>query len=132
MKKLNLLLSLLAAINSCFFMASAQAAPPVLITSSFPKHDVSFIQCQQRAKFILEKMNLEIEDHGNGTIGGFGEQSVAIVNCHQLVDTLYVQIAVSSQKQEAAEAIMHYLVGYIRTASGESPIPGSGTKPPYQ
>ncbi len=65
-------------------------------------------------------MNLEIEDHGNGTIGGFGEQSVAVVNCHLLDKTTYVQIAVSSQKEEAAEMIMHYLVNYLKTTASVS------------
>ena len=67
----------------------------------------------------MDKMNLEIEDHGNGTIGGFGEQSVAVVNCHHLDKTTYVQIAVSSQKQEAAEMIMNYLVEYLRTGPSQ-------------
>jgi len=71
-------------------------------------------------------MNLEIEDHGNGTIGGFGEQSVAVVNCHLLDKTSYVQIAVSSQKEEAAEMIMHYLVGYLKAGA-----PSFQDKPSY-
>lgn len=108
-----------------------QAAPPALITSSFMKHDMSFDQCQQSAKEILGKMNLEIEDHGNGTMGGFGEQSVAVVNCHRLDDATYVQIAVASQKEEAAETIMHYLVSYMRSHAPATNNPGATGKPAY-
>jgi len=120
-------LSQLAPLAFIFATATSLAAPPALTTSSFTKFDLSFEQCQQSTKEIMDKMNLEIEDHGNGTIGGFGEQSVAIVNCHRLADTTYVQIAVASQKQEAAETIMHYLTGYLRNSApnpmGTSPAP---------
>lgn len=103
---------------------ASYAAPPALTTASFIKHELSFEQCQQSTKEIMGKMNLEIEDHGNGTIGGFGEQSVAVVNCHRLDDATYVQIAVSSQKQEAAETIMHYLTSYLRSrASNQATNP---------
>lgn len=109
----------------------AQAAPPALTTSSFMKHDLSFEQCQQKSKEIMGKMNFEIEDHGNGTIGGFGEQSVAVVNCHHLDKTTYVQIAVASQKQEAAELIMNYLVAYLRSApTNETTKPIDSTSKP--
>lgn len=100
---------------------AAYAAPPALTTASFIKHDLSFELCQQSAKEIMGKMNLEIEDHGNGTIGGFGEQSVAVVNCHRLDDATYVQLAVSSQQQEAAETIMHYLTSYLRSRTTNPP-----------
>lgn len=108
------------------------AAPPALTTASFMKHDLTLEQCQQSTKEIMDKMNLEIESHGNGTVGGFGEQSVAVVNCHRLADATYVQIAVASQKQEAAETIMRYLTGYLRSRAGNpaSP-PGPITKPGY-
>ena len=106
-----------------------QAAPPALITSSFTKHEMGFEQCQQRAKDILLKMNLDIEDHGSGTIGGFGEQSVAVVNCHRLDDTTYVQIAVASQKDEAAQTIMNYLVSYLRSNPTTGNNPGNLKKP---
>jgi hypothetical protein len=109
----------------------AQAAPPSLTTSSFIKHDLTFEQCQLKSREIMEKMNLEIEDHGNGTIGGFGEQSVAVVNCHRVDKTTYVQIAVSSQKQEAAEMIMNYLVGYLRSSNAnETSKPIDSTSKP--
>ncbi|WP_459991829.1 hypothetical protein [Methylosoma difficile] len=91
------------------------AAPPALITSSFTKHDISYEDCQTRTHEIMEKMNLEIEDRGNGTIGGFGEQSVAIVNCHLLDKTTYVQIAVSSQKEEAAQLIIEHLINHLKS-----------------
>jgi len=103
--------SLLAAMSPVF------AAPPALSTSSFTKHEVGYELCQTRTREIMGKMNLQIEDHGNGTIGGFGEQSVAIVNCHKLDNTTYVQIAVSSQKEEAAQLIMSYLVDFLKTGS---------------
>lgn len=89
------------------------ATPPALMTSSFMRHGINFEQCQQNAKEIMAKMNLEIQDHGNGTIGGFGEQSAAIVNCHYFADATYVQVAVSSQKLEAAEMIMRYITDYL-------------------
>jgi hypothetical protein len=108
--------SLMAFIVSIACSANAYAAPPALTTASFMKHEFSFDQCQKRTKEIMGKMNLEIDDRGNGTIGGFGEQSIAIVNCHRLADATYVQIAVSSQKQEAAELIMNYLTGYLRSS----------------
>jgi len=97
------------------------------------KHGISFEQCRQKSKEIMAKMNLDIEDHGNGTIGGFGEQSVAVVNCHRLGDATYVQVAVAGQKQDAAEMIMRYLVEYLRAASADrtpkplAPLP----KPAY-
>lgn len=125
--------SLILSISSTFAIFPAQAAPPALTTSSFMKHDLSFEQCQQKSKEIMDKMNLEIEDHGNGTIGGFGEQSVAVVNCHHLDKTTYVQIAVSSQKQDAAEMIMNYLVQYLRSGPSQDlgkPI-DSTTKPSF-
>ncbi|MFZ2449318.1 MAG: hypothetical protein WAW36_02215 [Methylovulum miyakonense] len=116
-------------LSAAFF--TVQAAPPALTTSSFMKHDLGFEQCQQKSKEIMGKMNLEIEDHGNGTIGGFGEQSVAVVNCHHLDNTTYVQIAVASQKQDAAELIMNYLVAYLRSGpSGEATRPIDSTSKP--
>ncbi len=100
---------------------SAFAEPPALTTASFMKHTLSYAQCQQKSKEIMEKMNLEIQDHGNGTIGGFGEQSAAIVNCHQMGNATYIQIAVSSQNHEASELIMKYLNDYLQAGSLTTP-----------
>jgi hypothetical protein len=111
-------------------MTSVFAAPPALTTSSFTKHDVSFEECQSRTREIMAKMNLEIEDHGNGTIGGFGEQSVAIVNCHLLDKTTYIQIAVSSQKEEAAQMIMSYLVNFLKASPAPKYTPSTPNNQP--
>jgi len=129
-----------AAILLTGWFTSSHAAPPALTTSSFMKHDVSFENCQIKSKEIMSKMNLEVEDHGNGTIGGFGEQSVAVVNCHLMDKATYIQVAVSSQKEESAETIMHYLVSYLKTNPTQPPalapaqptIPSvSAAKPSY-
>jgi len=40
-----------------------------------------------------------------------------MVNCHKLDSTTYVQIAVASQKEEAAQLIMGYLVDFLKTGS---------------
>ena len=112
-------IKIIAIFFASVLMTCAHAGPPALTTSSFTKHDINYDQCQQRTKEILAKMNLEIEDHGNGTIGGFGEQSVAVVNCHFVDNTTYVQIAVASQKEEAAQMIMNYLVSYLKTSPAE-------------
>ncbi len=114
-------------------MSPVLAAPPALSTSSFTKHEVSYDVCQARTRAIMGKMNLQIEDHGNGTIGGFGEQSVAMVNCHKLDNTTYVQIAVASQKEEAAQLIIGYLVDFLKTGSAaQYQLPPSPTQPSSQ
>jgi len=105
------------------------AGPPALTTSSFMKHEITFQQCQQYSKEIMNKMNLEIEERGNGTIGGFGEQSIAIVNCHQLDNATYVQVAVASQKTEAADLIMRYINSYLRSRSINDTPALPATKP---
>lgn len=105
---------------SLFFSFSVYAAPPALSIASFIKYKLSFTQCQKIATDAMEKMNLEIDDHGNGTIAGYGEQSVAVVNCYKTYDKLFVQLAVSSQKEAAAETIMHNLVGDLRSSIDES------------
>ncbi|MDD5276836.1 MAG: hypothetical protein PHR16_12240 [Methylovulum sp.] len=124
---MTLIKSLLPLLGLFIANCAAYAGPPALTTASFIKHDLDFELCQQSAKEIMGKMNLEIEDHGNGTIGGFGEQSVAIVNCHRLDDATYVQVAVSSQQQEAAETIMHYLSSYLRSRSSNQANNALGT-----
>lgn len=114
--------------------APGYAAPPALMASSFMRNELSFEACQLKSREIMDKMNLEIEDHGNGTIGGFGEQSVALVNCHRLEKSTYVQIAVASQKPEAAEMIMNYIVSYLRTSTVNSdnrPIDAPALPPLY-
>ncbi|MDD5271906.1 MAG: hypothetical protein PHU14_04225 [Methylovulum sp.] len=110
-------LALLAFALSVCTVAPAFAGPPALMTSSFMRNELSFEGCQQKSREIMDKMNLEIEDHGNGSIGGYGEQSVALVNCHHINQVTYVQIAVASQKPESAELIMNYIVNYLKTGS---------------
>lgn len=101
------------------------AEPPVLMTSSFMKNKHTLAQCQQKAIEIMTKMNLEKEDHGNGTIVGYGEQSVASVDCHQIDNNLFVQLSVASQKQEAAETIMYYLMNYLRNMDVTESVPAT-------
>lgn len=122
--------------QSCLWLTVLMALPPVafanppaLTTASFTKHDISYELCQTRAQEIMGKMNLDIENHGNGTIGGFGEQSVAIVNCHKLDTTTFIQIAVSSQQEEAAHIIMNYLVDYLKTGTADHYKLPSATPP---
>lgn len=89
--------------------------PPSLITAALMKHALTFTQCQTKTSEILEKLHLEIEDHDNGTIFGYGDKSVVSVNCHRVGDdTVYIPIAVASQKQEAAELIMRYVMDYLK------------------
>jgi hypothetical protein len=102
------------------FALPVTAAPPALSTASFVKYKLTLAQCPKKAVDSMTQMNLEIEDHGNGTVAGYGEQSVAVVNCYQAADDkLFVQLAVSSQKETAAETIMHHLVGYLRSSTDE-------------
>lgn len=123
---MNLKLQSLIVILCLFVIANiARAEPPILMTSSFMKTKHTLAECQQKATEIIAKMNLEKEDHGNGTVVGYGEQSVASVNCHQIVDNLFVQLAVASQKQEAAETIMYYLMTYLRNMETTESAPAS-------
>jgi hypothetical protein len=64
----------------------------------------------------MNKLNLTIEDSGEGTIRGTGAVSVADVSCNNLEDKVYIQIAVASENQEAANTIVNYLYEYLRTA----------------
>jgi hypothetical protein len=83
-------------------------------------HSLRFSECQIRALEIMEKMNLEVEDHDNGTLMGFGDISTVSVNCHQLDDKVYIQLAVASQKQEIGDLIMNHIVAYLRNRPGDS------------
>lgn len=111
------------------FMGEAAAAPnpPALISAALMKHGLSFSECQIRTLEILERLHLEIDDHDNGTIFGYGDKSAVSVNCHKISeDTVYIPIAVASQKQEAAELIMRYVMDYLKGKSkatgDEAPI----------
>jgi len=97
---------------------------PSLVTASLMKHSLTYPQCLRRAEEIMEKLNLEIEEIGEGTIRGVGAMSVAHVNCHNLSEKVYIQIAVASKSDEAADTIMEYINNYMKT-----PVSGSARDP---
>lgn len=87
---------------------------PALRMASIVNHSLSYEQCLQRAQEIMGKLNLEVADTGDGAIHGIGAVSVAEVSCNNLDSKVYIQIAVASQNQEAADTIVNYLFDYLR------------------
>ncbi|SMF95688.1 hypothetical protein SAMN02949497_3062 [Methylomagnum ishizawai] len=101
-------------INNSKHTINLSSSPPALITASLTAHSLDLKRCEEYALEILDKLHLEVEDHDNGTIFGYGDKSVASITCHKINDSSYVQIAVTSQKEEAAELIMSYVKDYIK------------------
>ncbi|BBL74036.1 hypothetical protein [Methylomagnum ishizawai] len=119
---------LLIGLSSALLQTQAVAGPPALMTATVHKQASSTTDCQLKATEILEKLHLEIEDHGNGTVFGYGERSTVSVNCQAIGDDVYIPIAVASQKEEAADLIMGYVRDYMKGKSkplAEAPIDAS-------
>jgi hypothetical protein len=116
MKLINLLLTL-TIISTCAFSLPVYAAshkPPALSIANFVKYKLSLKQCEQKAENIIAQMNFNPQKYGAGTIKGMGEQSAISVDCHQLQDSLFIQIVVASQRPEVADIIKNYLLDYLR------------------
>lgn len=118
MKIIKLLLSLIifsvSVFASAVYARTTTPNPPALSISNFVKYKLSVLQCEQRAYEIMQQMNFEPRNYGAGTVMGYGEQSVVSVDCHQLKDSLFIQIVVASQRTEVAEIIKNYLLDYLR------------------
>ncbi|MFZ2725548.1 MAG: hypothetical protein WAX77_04810 [Methylococcaceae bacterium] len=119
MKIIKLLLSLIIFFSVFIFTPSVYARtktlnPPALSISNFVKYKLSILQCERRAYEIMQQMNFDPQNYGEGTVTGYGEQSIVSVNCHQLKDSLFIQIVVASQRTEVADIIKNYLLDYLR------------------
>jgi hypothetical protein len=104
---------------------TSTSTAPALITASFIKPSLSYLQCVQKAQEIMNKLNLEVEDSGDGVIRGTGAVSVAVINCHNVKESVeekvYIQIAVASENDDAADTIMKYLYNYLRSSHDSQP-----------
>lgn len=111
---LLLLITIIGLFDFATPIHAAIIRPPALSIANFVKYKFTLTQCEQRATAILEQMNFQTEYYGAGTIRGYGEQSVVSVDCHQLQDSLFIQVVVSSQRAEVSEIIKNYLLDYLR------------------
>ena len=119
MKLTALLLSaLLLAITPTLNAGTAKL--PALSIANFVKYKQSAEQCAKRANDIMQQMNFNPENYGT-TVFGYGEQSVISVDCHELPESLFIQIVVAAYKDKVAESVKNYVLDYLRSDS-EPPL----------